>query len=171
MDPAPKLDPTTEMAMRSLHDIVLPQPVSWMPQAWGWAALAGIIFALLLVVAIRAIRRFRRNAYRRDAVRQLARLEDEMTDAARRAHAIRKLAELLKRTALAAWPRAQVATLAGAGWAQFLGRSGGVDQPLAAVLDDLEYRGDAALASLSEDQMKDALRAARRWIEEYHVSA
>ncbi|WJH41595.1 DUF4381 domain-containing protein [Aliirhizobium terrae] len=171
MEPAPKLDPMTEMALRSLHDIVMPQPISWMPQTWGWATLAALLLLLLLAIAILAVRRFRRNAYRRDAVRQLAKLEGEMTDAARRGDAIRELAELLKRTALAAWPRAQVATLAGAGWAQFLGRSGSVGQPLATLLDDLEYREDATFASLSEEQMKHTLRAARQWIEEHHVSA
>ncbi|SFB32512.1 protein of unknown function [Rhizobium sp. NFR07] len=171
MEAAPKLDPMTEMALRSLHDIVLPQPVSRMPQTWGWGLLAAIVLVLLLTFAIRAIRRFRRNAYRRDALQHLADLEGGMTDAALRAQAFRKLAELLKRTALAAWPRAQVATLTGSVWAQFLGRSGGAGRELASLLDDLEYRGDVSLAVLSEDQAEDALRAARDWIERHHVSA
>jgi hypothetical protein len=171
MDPVPKLDPMIEMALRSLHDIALPQPVSWMPQTWGWAALAAILLVLLLIVAILAIRRFRRNAYRRDALHQLTDLERDMTDVARRDHAIRELAEVLKRTALAAWPRARVAKLSGAEWAQFLAHADNSDETLAPLLDDLEYRGDAALASLSDDQMRNALQAARLWIERHHVPA
>jgi type II secretory pathway pseudopilin PulG len=171
MDPAPKLDPMIEMALRSLHDIAMPQPVSWMPKTWGWAGLAIIILVLLLAAATKAIRRFRRNAYRREALQRLANLEKGITDAARRGHALRELAELLKRTALAAWPRARVAPLTRTGWTQFLDGSGGCGKGLARLLDDLEYRGNASLSSLPQDYAEDAFRAARQWIEKHHVSA
>jgi type II secretory pathway pseudopilin PulG len=171
MDPAPKLDPMIEMALRSLHDVAMPPPVSWMPNTWGWAGLAVIILVLLLAVATKAIRRFRSNAYRREALQRLANLEQEMTDAARRSRALRELAELLKRTALAAWPRARVAPLTSTGWTQFLDGSGGCGKDLARLLSDLEYRGNASLSSLPENYVEDAFRAARQWIEKHHVSA
>jgi hypothetical protein len=171
MDQAAKLDPMTEMALRSLHDIAMPPPVSWMPQTWGWAALAVILLLILMLAALRAIRRFRRNAYRREALLQLDRLKGDVAVSARHDPALRQLSELLKRTALAAWPRSRVAALAGAGWAQFMDDADGSGRDLARLLDDLEYRGDAALSSLSKDQAEAAFRSARQWVERHHVSA
>lgn len=165
-----KLDPMTEMALRSLHDIAVPQPVSMLPQTWGWAALAAIVLVLLLILAGRAFQRFRHNAYRRDAIQRLSTLEAAMSGSTG-GQASRELAKILKQTALAAWPRRRVAALTGTRWVRFLGLSGGDDRALAQLLDDLEYRGDAALSVLSEAKTKNALHIARRWIEGHHVSA
>ncbi|MQY49020.1 DUF4381 family protein [Rhizobiales bacterium RZME27] len=170
METGPKLDPMIEMALRSLHDIVMPQPVSWMPQTWGWWGLAAMVVLLLLFLSIRAINRYRANAYRRDALQRLTELEDGMAVAVSRGDVLRELAALLKRTALVAWPRAQVAGITGSEWAQFLNQSGGTGQNLALSLADLEYRGDAALVSLSGAEMERVLQAARQWIESHHVS-
>jgi hypothetical protein len=169
MDSVPAPDPMTEMALRTLHDIAMPQPVSWMPQTWGWALLATVVLLALLATAIRAIRRFRRNAYRREALRLLADLEEGMGETGDRAHAFRQLAELLKRTALAAWPRSQVAALAGTEWVEFIDQSADSGPELARLLDDLEYRENVALSTLSHSQATDAVRSANRWIEQHHV--
>ena len=171
MEPLPKLDPMTEMALRSLHDIAVPAPVSWMPQTWGWAALAVLLAAFLLALLLRAYLRYRRNAYRREALQELGQIETAMRDPARRGPAIRSLAELLKRTALAAWPRGSVAPLSGSGWAQFLERSGTSEDALARVLDDAEYRSDEAVPALPSGGTEEAIAAARRWIETHHVPA
>lgn len=171
MEPATTFDPMTETALRSLHDIAVPPPVSWMPQTWGWAVLAAIAVTALLAWAWRAARRFHRNAYRREALRRLDEIERGMTDPARRDHAVHALAELLKRTAVAAWPRAEVAALSGADWVRFLDGTGGSGEALDRVLDDLEYRQDATLSSLPSGIAADAALSARRWIGEHHVSA
>lgn len=108
MEPAAKLDPMTETALRSLHDIAVPPPVSWMPQTWGWAVLAGLLGLALLVWALKTWRRYRRNAYRREALRMLGDIERLLQTPEKHAEALHQLAEVLKRTALAAWPRAHV---------------------------------------------------------------
>lgn len=169
MEPAAKLDPMTETALRSLHDIAVPPPVSWMPQTWGWAAVAAIASALLLLFAFRAARRFRRNAYRREALRRLDEIEGGMASPGNRDHAVRALAALLKRTALAAWPRTDVAALTGADWARFLDDTGERGEALDRILDDLEYRRDVTLSSLPSGITGDAALSARRWIERHHV--
>lgn len=169
MEPAVKFDPMTETALRSLHDIAVPPPVSWMPQTWGWATVAAIASALLLLLALRAARRFHRNAYRREALRRLEEIEVEMASPDNRDHAIRALAELLKRTALAAWPRMEVAAMTGADWARFLDGTGERGEALDRLLDDFEYRRDATLSSLPSSIADDAVLSARRWIERHHV--
>jgi hypothetical protein len=87
-----------------------PPPVSMMPQTWGWAVLALILLIAGMVAAIYMWRRYRANAYRRYAVKEL--------EAARQDPAA--VAAILRRTALAAYPRRDVAGLTGDNWLRFL---------------------------------------------------
>ncbi|MGO7153335.1 DUF4381 domain-containing protein [Rhizobium leguminosarum] len=172
MEPAAKLDPITETALRSLHDIVVPAPVSWWPQTWGWAVVAALLVFAALLVTLRRIKRYRANAYRREALTLLEGVADKLRHPATRPDAIRELAEVLKRTALAAWPRDEVASLSGDGWVRFLDahdedRTG---DTLERLLDDFEYHGAEIVAGLPSNVCSDLVIAARRWIEQ-HVSA
>lgn len=167
----PTPNPIAEAALRSLRDIVEPAPVSWMPQTWGWLALALLLMLAAALFGLRVYRRYRANAYRRAAFAALIGIEEEIRNPLTRVHAIQSLAALLKRTALAAWPRAEVATLSGAAWVNFLKAhdttlAGG----LAQTLDDLEYR-EADAAGLPSNVSEDLVIAARAWIKRHHVSA
>ena len=134
--------------LAGLADIVTPPPVSWLPQTWGWAVLGAVLLVLLAWMLWRWRKRREANRYRREALGELERIS------------LNEVPALLKRTALAAWPREQVAALSGAEWVAFLKVEGG----LADLLNDAEYRS----ASLSNEEIK---AATRRWIEEHHVSA
>jgi len=92
-----------------LHDIVLPPAVSWWPPAPGWYVVGGILVILILVLAHRAWKHWHANAYRRAALREL----DSVNDPAR-------IAEVLRRTALAAAPRPVIAGKTGAAWLDWL---------------------------------------------------
>jgi Domain of unknown function (DUF4381) len=99
-------------SLSNLRDLALPPEVTPWPPAPGWwvvAAASAVIAAILIVMAVR---HHRRNAYRREALRAL--------DAA----APHDISTVLKRAALAAWPRAEVASLSGAAWLAFLDRTG-----------------------------------------------
>jgi hypothetical protein len=133
-------------ALEGLNDIVVPEPVSLLPQAPGWIALGVFIIALLVTIAVLAWRRYRRNAYRREA---LALVESTALDS---------LPALVKRVALAAAPRAEVASLTGDDWLAFLDRTYGGDgftngpgRALAALSFQpaaLDQRSSAALRQL-----------------------
>jgi hypothetical protein len=99
-----------------LHDFYQPPPPAWTPQTAGWYVLFAIAGLAILWIAVRSIRRWRANAYRRQALRELALLPCGQFSA------------LLKRTALAAWPREKVSSLSGSEWLQFLDRTTGSDQ-------------------------------------------
>lgn len=163
MEPAalPGPDPLTTLALEKLDDIVLPQPVSWLPQTWGWLALALLLVALVAWVLWRRHRRYVANRYRREALAEIDRLT-----AIQGVGAMTGIAEVLKRVALKTWPRAETASLSGAAWFAFLKQHDFSGAPQ--FLDDLEYRAGADLA---EDDVRQFADDARRWIERFHVSA
>ncbi|MFS8115222.1 DUF4381 domain-containing protein [Rhizobium jaguaris] len=166
-------DPMTEAALRSLHDISMPTPASWMPQTWGWMVLGLILLAGLTLAFLLWLRQYHANAYRREARRILDGIEIRIRNPETRQDAIHELAGLLKRTALAAWPRDEVASLSGQAWVRFLDghAEGGAGHMLALLLDDVEYRNDANIDGLPQNDGDDIAAAARRWIERHHVSA
>ena len=158
------MDATTRAALQKLADIALPPPVSWWPQTWGWAALAGLLALLAVWRIVRALRRYRADRYRRAALAELDRLERTLSGAALMA----VLPPLLKRVALAAWPRTDVAALSGAEWVAFLRAHGGsAGFSARTLLDDLEYRR----ATVSAAEASAAATAVRGWIEGHVVSA
>ncbi len=102
-------------ALGDFNEVVSPAAISWLPQTPGWYLVAGALALWLSRLAWRRLRRWYRNRYRREALAELARMEripDEL-DAT-------SLNRLLKLTALAAWPRPQVAPLTGTDWVEFL---------------------------------------------------
>ena len=103
--------------LANLHDIVLAQPISWWPLAPGWYVLAFVIVAVVLVFAWRARRRWIARRYRRQALLELRAIQHSSLESA---DAAANLMTLLKRTALTAYPRQQVAGLSGADWWSFL---------------------------------------------------
>jgi len=172
---APAITAAQAKALEALADVVLPPPVPWWPQTWAWAVVGVLLLALLLWFAWQAVQRWRANRYRREALAELQQLDVRLDDASTRAAALTSLAELLKRTALAAWPRSQVAGLSGAGWVGFLESNAGAARDaaraLAPLLDDAQYRGAAALASVDASTARGYTQAARTWIEKHRVSA
>lgn len=154
-------DPLTALALEKLNDIVRPQPVSWLPQTWGWFALALLLLALIAWALWQRHRHCVANRYRREALAEIDRL-------AGTPGAVPGIAEVLKRVALNAWPRAETAALSGAAWLAFLKRHGFSGEAAARILDDREYQAGSELA---EAEAQDFANEARRWIERLNVSA
>lgn len=173
MDQAAPLDPATQTALRTMHDIITPDPVSWLPQTWGFALVATVIAMGLLVWLVAAVTRYRRNAYRREALRQLDLAGALVRKRETRAQGLQEIVELLKRTALAAFRRERVASLTGKQFSEFLAATAdGVDtHPLASLLDDLEYRADAVVFATARYDLAQTIETARHWIEVHRVRA
>ncbi len=117
-------DPLAEL--RGYHP---PDPVSWWPPAPGWWLLALLIVGLLTWVMVWALGARRQRRLARAAPRAAL---DELA-ALRAAHArdgdatafARGLSRLLRRFALARYPRRAVAGLSGEDWLAFLDAHGG----------------------------------------------
>ncbi len=65
------MDPT-QIPLRDLH---LPEVIGWWPPASGWWFLIVLVSAGLVYLLYRSIRKWRRNASRRVALRELARIQ------------------------------------------------------------------------------------------------
>jgi Domain of unknown function (DUF4381) len=159
--------------VNDLADIVTPPPPSWWPQTVGWLVVGLCVLGALLWLGWRIWRHWRANRYRRAALRELGRLQAGLAaDGPDRAQALLALAELLKRTALAAWPRGAVAGLSGASWRDFLrasaGRAADAVPPLATLIE-AEYLDRSALGHWPAQQASDTATACRRWIAEHQA--
>jgi hypothetical protein len=96
-----------------LEPMAEPTRVAMTPQTPGWIVLGLAMLGLFLWTAIALLRHYRSNAYRRAALAELQHLSRDGEQPA-------QIAVLLRRTALAAYPRDQVASLHGDAWLRFL---------------------------------------------------
>ncbi len=134
----------------AMHGLILPPPVPFWPATPAWYASIAMIAALLAWLGWRAWRRWQANAYRREALRALPSAQPA------------EIAAILKRVALAAWPREAVASLSGRDWAAFLRRTAP-----RARLDEATAERLAALAYEPAEAHADAAR----WIRFHDVRA
>ena len=101
-----------------LKPIPQPDPVSMWPQTQGWIWLALIAGGVVFMVVRRMRHSWHRNGYRRAALEEVKHAGGDAV----------LLASILRRTALAAYPRSSVAGLFGSDWLDFLDTSyGGTD--------------------------------------------
>jgi LPXTG-motif cell wall-anchored protein len=166
------LSAEAQKALEGLADIATPLPVSWMPQTWAWAGLGVVLLLALAVWVWRRRRHALANRYRVEALRALSALERHALESRTRAAALVQIAALIKRTAIAAYTRAEVASLSGPAWVQFIHERGFRTAAGArTLLDDLEYRSEASLAAMSDADTTALVTAARAWIKEHRVRA
>ena len=90
-----------------------PEAISMWPQTAGWLWVAGCVVIVLAGLIWMWVSRRRANAYRRAALSALVAAGDDPV----------RIADVLRRTALAAFPRRTVAQLHGAEWLAFLDRA------------------------------------------------
>lgn len=148
--------------MALMHELVMPAAVSWLPETPGWWVVFGWLFAVLVLIARQITLRRRRNRYRREALAELKAIEarSELSPQESAQH----IAALLKRTALVAWPRSEIASLYGADWARFLTKSTNDDKRVAGAAEEF-----AAAASRPDADGKVMAAPARRWIRRHRA--
>ena len=158
--------PITDDPVAGLIDIPLPQEVSLWPETWA----SRIAVVVLLVTAVVAIWRFisyrRANRYRREALAELTRITSAPDTAPNELAA--QLSLLVRRTALAAFPRQQIAPLSGAAWLAFLDQSSGgteFSRGAGRWLVSAPY----AKTEPNDSQRPELIELTRRWIRGHHV--
>jgi len=164
---------STELSssLDNLQDIILPQAVSWWPLATGFWLLLALLLVWVLAIAICFSIRYQKNAYRREALKYLGRIELQLVSPAGRSTALSEMAILLKRVALSVYDRSEVAQLSSDDWLQFLdktGRTHAFTGSAAAVLGRVNWQNGAA-DKLSEKDLDSIKRTVRRWIRQHRI--
>lgn len=169
--PSNSAPPTLE----HLHDIVLPEPISWVPQTVGWWVALILLGLLLGWVGYATYNRWQANRYRRLALNQLRQIEAELGTPDRRVTALLELPGLMKQTVLACWKRSDVASLTGEGWLRFLDESycgKGFSQGPGRLLPTLAYSPPSTFHQLSDigsDDVNGLIVLIREWIQHHRV--
>ena len=136
-------------SLDNLRDLVAPPPVPWWPPAPGWWGLLALVTLSVSVFAWRRWRSWHANAYRRAALREL-----------QGAASAAEVAEILKRTVLAAYPRAEVAALSGSAWCRWLGEQTG--KPLPAPMAEALTSG--VYSAATSERTSEVTAFANDWI-------
>ncbi len=153
--------------LEKLHEILLPDPVSWMPQTVGWYVVFGLIVVVIGGWVFGRLRRFWKNRYRGYALAELEVIGQELQRPEKRAKALAKIPVLLKWTALAAFPRSDVAGLSGEKWLAFLDKSMGAKRftgDEGRLLPELAYAPAPRISKLPDETIGKLLQIVRHWI-------
>jgi hypothetical protein len=160
--PAP-IDP-----LAGLVDIPLPPPASLWPQTWTSRIAIALALAAVVVALWRFAHAWRGNRYRREALSELDGIGQRLDGSEARGEGLAELSMLVRRTALAAFPRENVAPLAGSAWLAFLDRSyGGQGFSLGPgrLLASAPYQRVAP----DQDQLRALTALVRQWIRGHHA--
>lgn len=149
-------------AIKGISEIIPPDAVSWLPTAPAWRVLAAVTLFFLLWRLVKRGQQWWRNRYRREACRQLNFLDTDQGGT------LQAMAGLLKATALAARPRAEIARLSGNGWVAWLNQQvpGAFSEQSGALLASIQYRA----AAPQPDQLDTLRRECLQWIKRHEDS-
>ena len=169
---------TDPASLQNLNDIVLPATVGWWPLAPGWYILFALLLIALAWFGYRSLHRWMNNRYRRAALRELQLLEEriratEERDAEARDANLRQIPILLKRTALSAYPRSQVASLSGKDWFHFLNstvKNPSFTESTANTLSKISY-SSGELSVIDSTATAALLNASRQWLKHHQPEA
>ena len=166
---------TDPASLQNLNAIVLPAPVDWWPLANGWYVVFGIVLIAIGWFGYRSVQRWIANRYRRAALQKLQLLAKDIQGEVNRDSSLRQIPILLKRTALSAYPREQVASLTGKDWFGFLNatvranvRNPSFTETTFVTLDKISYtRG--ALGEIDTQAITALLKASRQWLKHHQT--
>lgn len=142
--------------MWGLKELAWPDAIPFVPQTTGWLIVALMLLTLLAWLAWRARKRWLKNAYRREALKSIDAMRANPSVAA-------QLPLVLRRSALVAYERRDVASLRGAEWTGWLNESAGRElfsADAARTLDGLAYGRE----QLSPADIEPLLAASRDWV-------
>jgi len=126
--------------------------------------LTGLVLLLALWLIVTGFRSWIRNRYRRDALNELAALKSDQLSSGWRA-----VPSLLKRTALASFPRERVASLSGDEWINFLCstvKKPEMDREAGVLLERAAYES----SDFGPSEIDRIFKASETWIRRHQVN-
>lgn len=151
-------------SLSALEDIVVPDPVGFFPLAVGWWFVIALALIWLTYGLTIFVLRYRQNAYRREGVKLIKKLETITSLES----GLRKVDEVLKRVAMVSYSREKVGSLWGADWVDFLRasvREFRFSDANAETMASVNYQNISS--SFRHEDYLATLRAAIAWIREH----
>lgn len=99
----------------TIGQLIEPESIAYSFNTLGWYLVLGLLVLIVLFVAILQYRKYRKNAYRREAVAQINDFIQQKNE-----NVVFELNELLKRMTIVLYGRKKVASLYGLEWFNFL---------------------------------------------------
>lgn len=160
------MNSTDPASLQNLNAIVLPAPVDWWPLAYGWYVVFGIVLIAIGWFGYRWVQHWISNRYRRAALQELQLLAEDIQSEVKRDACLRQIPILLKRTALSAYPREQVASLSGQDWFDFLNSNARKPSFTASTLNTLDKisYSSGELGEIDTQAITALLNASRQWL-------
>ncbi|MDR4460394.1 MAG: DUF4381 domain-containing protein [Nitrospirales bacterium] len=119
--------PTSSSPLQELRDVHLPDPISLWPPAPGWWVIFGLVM-MGVIVFLWILRNRHRMPVRRLAMKELRAIKQYYDTHQDDQWLVQRLSVMIRRYAIATFPRNEVAGLVGISWLQFLDRSGRTNQ-------------------------------------------
>ncbi|WP_342447551.1 DUF4381 domain-containing protein [Legionella israelensis] len=159
---APAQAKSTPESLKQLKDIHLPAPISWWPLAPGWYILAALLLFIFLALAYKIYQRYLDSRPKKQALKLLDEYYQQYEKQRNCSFISARVSELLKRVALAYYPRKNVAGLKGEDWIHFLNRTGKEVNfnPVKNMLLELPYQPNETCS------LKPLFTRAERWIKQ-----
>ena len=103
-----------EASLDNFHDIIVPDAIGYFPPAPGWYVLGLLALALLFHFAIQTYAKYKKNLYRREALKELESFSEQSQEETV------LLLSLAKRVAIVAYGRERIAKLSADSWWDFM---------------------------------------------------
>jgi hypothetical protein len=170
--PSFKTDDFGNQWLTSMSEVIMPEPISWLPAAPAWWLLLMVVAFGALRMLVRFLNNWRRNAYRRIALKQLKSLQQEYLQG--NSDALKGIPLLLRQALLLPLPRTMVVALEGELWTEFLRRTW-----LQSEFDDVVLQGLNRLAYISPQQREQISKSegqvffdwCQQWLNNHRLSA
>lgn len=151
--------------LAQLRDIHLPDPIGWWPLAQGWY---GLMLLILILVSALVYYLYKRhlNGLAKNKALDLLKTYTRQYEKDRNAQLMSaRISELLRRVALVYYPRAQVASIHGEAWVDFLNQTNkGIDfTPVKSMLLDSPFKTTETI------NLKPLITRAEQWIKQRGV--
>lgn len=151
--------------LAQLKDIHLPTPIGWWPLAPGWYVVLALIVFIFIFIFYCIYKNHRNAKAKNYALILLMNYQKEYEKEQNTALTSARISELLRRVALAYYPRREVASLHGEDWLRFLNETGkGIDFNLVK-----EMLLDAPFKTAQTMDLNPLFNTARLWIKQRRV--
>lgn len=145
-----------------LGPILEPEPIKFSFDTPGWYIIGGLLLVAFLILTIRWIKHYRKNAYRRNAIKKLN-LINASTSKIELGQQFLDLLVILKLAAFQAYGRKEVATLYGKPWLIFL-ESKGKNTPFSSF-ESTVSKAIYENTSPNAKELNDFKNLSKKWIE------